>query len=219
MIMDDAVDYIRGWLHLLSGIWGLLLAPVAIAVATDKKTRIAGIALIFLVGISGFIFIHDIHSHFAGKRPWIPFYEFVFGLAIPVDRDAGMLAHESFSTGTGKLKVEHVRRGNYAVRIWIPETMQDFSPIGARIGLCCRFSDKNGNAVLQMKTKDGSGGLWTRCRGARGGSHETYCKYRAPDDVPLDEELTLEVIPTGETEKFAKTYPFARITVEKCSDK
>ena len=40
-----------------------------------------------------------------------------------------------------------------------------------------------------------------------------------PRDVPLDEELTLEIRPVGEVDDFVQMYPAAEIAVEKYSDK
>ena len=74
-------------------------------------------------------------------------------------------------------------------------------------GRCLRFRQ----IILQKN--------WTWCRGERGGSGEVYCIYSVPKDVPLDEELTLQINVSGAVKSFLQAYPNAIFTVDKHSDK
>ena len=49
MCADSIVDFLRGWCFILSGTWGFLLLPFAMALVCQKKARVIGIALLMAV--------------------------------------------------------------------------------------------------------------------------------------------------------------------------
>ena len=127
----------------------------------------------------------------------------------------GVFASCPFTREIATLKVTHVQRGNHAISVWIPEKMKDFTPVKADIKFIGQFRNRDGKPIFDFHSDDKFAKLWTWCRGNRGGSHEIYYKYSVPRDVPLDEELTLEIRPVGEVDDFVQMYPAAEIAVEK----
>ena len=218
MLADGILDWVNGWLSILSGIWGIILLPWAISLFCERKQKVIGTVLMMLVGFYVFILIHDINAHLKNQRPWIPFYEWCFGLAIPVEGRSSIFATAPFDREKVTIKVTHVRRGKHSIGIWIPDKMDDFTPVGPDIKLNCNFLNKHGGKVFEIPS-DHFAKNWTWCRGERGGSGEVYCIYSVPKDVPLDEELTLQINVSGAVKSFLQAYPNAIFTVDKHSDK
>lgn len=216
--MEDAVNLIKGVINVLSGIWGVILFPFAIVILYNKTVKIVGFVLMFLVGIFVYILIHDIHAHVNNRRLWIPFYERCFRLTVPVG-GSSVFSECQFARSNMTLKVSHEMRGKHAISVWIPEKMKDFSPVKAAIRFKGKFCNQDGKPIFDFCSDDKFTKLWTWCRGKRGGSHEIYYKYSVPDDVPVDEELILEISPIGNVDDFLQMYPAAKIAVEKYSDK
>ena len=219
MIEGTMLENIKGWGVLLSGIWGFILLPFAGVLIYSKKFKTIGIVLVIFVGLFVCMFLHDINAHIRGQRPWVPFYEWCFGSAIPIEGRSGVFANCPFTREIATLKVTHVQRGNHAISVWIPEKMKDFTPVKADIKFNGQFRNRDGKPIFDFHSDDKFAKLWTWCRGKRGGSHEIYYKYSVPRDVPLDEELTLEIRPVGEVDDFVQMYPAAELAVEKYSDK
>lgn len=218
MPMDYITRYVNALCSFVSGTWGMFILPFAIAMMHTKRLRLVGGVLLFFVGIFAFIFFHDFKAHLTNRRTWIPFYEWCFGLVVPVERN-GVFSECSFSGSNVTMKVIHVQRGKHAISVWIPEKIKDFTPVKANIRLKGQFRNRDGKPIFNFCSDDTFAKLWTWCRGNRGGSHEIYCKYSAPRDVPLDEELILEINVIGEVGDFIQTYPDAVFSVEKYSDK
>ncbi len=216
---DSIYEYLKGWMSLLSGVWGFLIWPFAVVALCNKRRKIIGVILLVLVGLFISIFLHDLHAHFNNRRPWVPFYEWCFGLLIPVEGRSSIFAVVPFDSEGVTVKVVHVRRGNHSIGIWIPIKMDDFTPVGPDVRLNCNFLDRYGKVIFQVHSDSTFKKLWTWCRGDRGGSSEVYCKYSVPEDVPLDEELVLQINVSGEVRSFLRAYPNAIFTVEKYSDK
>lgn len=202
----------------MSGVWGIFILPFAVEMACSRRFRLAGIVLLSSVGIFTFIFVHDLNAHLANRRPWIPFYEWCFSLAVPVER-SGVFSECPFSGSNATMKVTHVQRGKHTISVWVPVRMEDFTPVKVNIKLKGQFRNGDGNPIFNFCSDDATARLWTWCRGDRGGSHEIYCKYCVPRDVPLDEELTLEINVVGDVTDFVQAYPGAMFSVEKYSDK
>ena len=218
MSEDTIWEYMKAWFSVLSGIWGIILLPFAISCFYERKQKVVGLILMMLGGVYVFIFAHDLKAHLNNQRPWIPFYEWCFGLAIPAEGRSSVFATMPFDSEKSNIKVIHVRRGKHCVGIWIPDKMDDFTPVGPDIKLNCKFLNKQGRKVFEIPS-DHFAKNWTWCRGERGGSGEVYCIYSVPKDVPLDEELTLQINVSGDVDSFLRTYPNAFFTVEKYSDK
>ncbi|MGN0847737.1 MAG: hypothetical protein ACI4RA_10195 [Kiritimatiellia bacterium] len=218
-MLDELFRRAEACCSVLSGTWGLVLLPFAISTLHDRRHKLLGIALVAFVGVFAFVLTHDIYVYSRNQRTWIPFYERCFGLFVPIEGGRGVRATVSFDGDKASVKVRHVQRGNHSIGIWIPDKMKDFTPVGADVELNCTFRDDNGKVVFQIHSDNAFKKLWTWCRGNRGGSKEIYCKYRVPKDVPLDEELQLEIKVTGEVDKFLRQYPNAVLSVDKYSDK
>ena len=107
------LEYIKGWGFLLSGIWGFILLPFAGVLIYSKKFKAVGIVLMIFVVLYVCMFLHDINAHIRGRRPWVPFYEWCFGLAIPIEGRSGVFASCPFTREIATLKVTHDRRGNH----------------------------------------------------------------------------------------------------------
>lgn len=217
--MHEILEWIKGWLNLLSGVWGVILLPYAILSLVERKSKIIGIILIAFVMVYVVIFIHDIQAHLNNKRPWVPFYEFVFDLAIPLEERTSALATVPIGRERVLTKVRHVKRGNYSIGIMIPDKVNNFTPVEADIRLRCDFIAKNGDVLFQICSDGEFKKLWSCCMGKQGGSNEIYCKYNVPKDLPLDDELQLCITIEGEIDKFLDLYPAAILTVDKYSDK
>lgn len=147
-----------------------------------------------------------------------PFYEFCFGLAVPVERSS-VFSECPFSISNATMKVTHVQRGKHALSVWIPDKMRDFTPLKAHIRIRAEFIDRDGKTVFVSSSDDTFAKSWTWCRGKRGGSREIYLIYSAPRDVPLDAELTLKIGIKGDGIGFADACPDARFSIERYSDK
>ena len=131
MIEGNMLEYIKGWGFLLSGIWGFILLPFAGVLIYSKKFKAVGIVLMIFVVLYVCMFLHDINAHIRGRRPWVPFYEWCFGLAIPIEGRSGVFASCPFTREIATLKVTHDRRGNHAISVWIPEKMKARQPVAS----------------------------------------------------------------------------------------
>lgn len=218
MHIDSDAERVSAFCHLLSGVWGIFVLPLAVEMSHAKRFRLIGVLLWAAVCAFACIFIHDLNAHLTNRRPWVPFYEFWFGLAVPVERSS-VFAECPFSISNATMKVTHVRRGKHALSIWIPDKLKDFTPVNANIRIDAKFSNREGKRVFSFHSDDTFARLWTWCRGKRGGSREMYFIYSTPKDVPLDEELTVEITVAGEGCLFSQSYPGARFSIEKYSDK
>ena len=220
MKMSGAIlDCVKAWLRFLSRTWGVILWLFGLFALCSVRRKFVGVILAAFVGVFVLMFFHDINAHLKNRRPWLAFNEWCFGIAIPIESRSGTFATVPFNGDEATVKVSHVQRGNHSLGVWIPDKMNDFTPVGPDIKLNCRFLDGHGKTVFQIHSDDSSGRLWTWCRGVRGGSKEVYCKYSVPGDVPLDEDLQLEIKITGEVDKFLKRYPNAVFSLDKYSDK
>lgn len=214
-----SLEYMKTCYSFLSGTWGIILLPFAVSALYSRRCRLLGVVLMAFVGVFVFILLHDIYVYSKNQRTWLPFYERCFGMAAPIDGKSGVFATVSFDSDKTSVKVTHVQRGNHSIGIWIPDKKNDFTPVGADVELNCTFLDKSGKAIFQIHSDNMSKKLWTWCRGSRGGSKEIYCKYSVPKDVPLDEEVLLEISVTGKVNDFLRQYPGAAFSVDKYSDK
>lgn len=220
MKMSGAIlDRVKAWLRFLSGTWGVVLWPFGLFALCSGRRKFVGVILVALVGVFVLIFFHDINAHLRSRRIWLPFHEWFFGLAVPVEGRDGVFATVPFDGDNATIIVKHIQRGNHSLAVWIPDKMNDFTPVGPDIKLNCKFLDRHGKAIFQIHSDAGFKKSWTWCRGSRGGSKEIYCKYSVPNDVPLDDELQVKIKVTGEVNKFLKLYPNAVFSLDKYSDK
>ena len=173
----------------------------------------AGI-LLFLGGV-----FRDIFVYVNGGRPCFATIDCLCGIFFHANR-SNLIAKMPIVGDQVRLTVSHVWRGKYQFRVWVPETIEGFvSPI-EMIGMDCSFFDKEGNEVYINKTPPSVNLLWSKMSydGSQG-SDLAFRMYLAPDDVPLDDELTVNVKFCGQFNKFYAAHTNACLVLVKERDK
>ena len=214
MHADGIIDMLTGWCFLLSGIWGFLLFPFAIALAYQKKTKLIGVALLTAVTLFVVLLFHDIIAYERGKRPIIPFYEWAFSLFLPHDGLDTVLIDVPLSNCT--TNISHYWRGNYGVTVWVPDKIWDLSDEDRRclnndIQLSGSFKRTNMQSVdFISNTNQSKKGEWS----PKGGGSTIHYEYNVPANLPLDEVLTVEIKVSGDKLNLLSRFPDARIRIE-----
>ena len=215
MCADSIVDFLRGWCFILSGTWGFLLLPFAMALVYQKKARVIGIALLMAVILFFALLCHDIVVYRNNKRPFVPFYEWIFTLFIPHGGSSSMLLDTSLSNCT--TNISHYWRGDYGVTVWIPDKMRDVSEkdymcLDQDVYICGTFECR-GYVVVSFNSVTNR--LKTSMWSSKSGGSTIHYEYNVPKDLPLDETLTIDVHVEGNLQKFMARFPDARLRVEK----
>ena len=220
MIADSMVECVKGWCFLLSGIWGVVLLPFACAVILDKKKR--GIRGVILVSVGLFFIIlgHDLNAHFKGRRTWVPFYEWFFGLAFPREGAHVILVDVPLSNCT--TNISHYWRGNYGITVWVPNSMwklseEDHRSLDHDIMLSGFISGDRGRHLVdfQSVTNQTKKSEW----GPESGGSTIHYEYDVPTDLPLDDVLSVRIFVSGDKRGFLSRFPDARLRIEKLCDK
>jgi len=215
MFADGIIENLKGWLFLLSGIWGFILLPFAISFIYNRKTRLISAVFAVLVGTFVALLVHDIAAYKHNRRPIVPFYECVFTLLTPHGDSRTMLLDAPLSNCT--TNISHHWRGNYGVTVWVPDRIGDLSDedhtrFGNDIQLSGSFKMANTHLIdFMSETNQSKKGEWSP---QYGGSTIHY-EYNVPSDLPLDEILTLEIKTSGNLQRFLSRFPNARIRIEK----
>lgn len=116
--------------------------------------------------------------------------------------------------------VFHKWRGNYQFRLWIPDEIPDGASVTEQIGLDCTFLDGEGNKVYVNHTPPTPYASWLKVnRDLPLGSEMDFRMYRAPENVPLDDELTVKAIFCGQFDKFYAAHTNAYLVLVKERDK
>lgn len=216
MIVDDIFEWFKGWLSILSGIWGLFLFPFAISFICDRKRRMIGVGFAVLVAMFLILLTHDVIAYKQHRRPVVPFYEWLFTLLIPNGDSRTMLMDVPLSDYC-TTNISHYWRGNYGVTVWVSNRIWDISEedstsLDKDVQISGSFKRANMQIVdFISQTNQAKRGEWS----AKGGGATLHYEYNVPSDLPLDEILTIEINVSGNLKRFRSRFPDARIRVEK----
>ena len=215
MVIDCVLDWFRGWLFVLSGIWGFILIPFAVAFIYDERKKKVGAVLAAFVAMFTILFVHDAVTYLHNKRPVVPFYEWVFTLFAPHSDSQTMLLDIPLSNCM--TNISHYWRGDYGVTIWVPDRIWDLSDedhTRLSIGIRLRGSFRRTNmqsVYFISNTNQCKKGEWS----PKGGGSTIHYEYNVPSDLPLDETLAAEITVLGNLQEFRSRFPDARIRIEK----
>ncbi len=175
-----------------------------------------GVAMLLLATAA---VVKDICIYIDGGRPWSATIDGICGIFFHAKRN-NLLARVPVCGNQTRMTVSHKWRGSYQFRLWIPDAIEGFISAAETIGMDCVFYDKNGVIVYANRTPPSINSLWSMvARDGSKGSDLAFRMYSAPDDVPLDEELTVKVRFRGQFEKFFVAHSNACLVLVKERDK
>ena len=212
---DGILDWVKGLLSILSGIWGFILIPFAIVFIYDRKKRLVGVGFSILVAMFIILLAHDVVAYRQHRRPVVPFYEWLFTLLIPHVDSRTILLDAPLSNCT--TNILHYWREDYGVTVWVPNRMWDISEedhicLGKDIQINGSFKRANMQSVdFISQTNQSKKGEWS----PQGGGSTIHYEYNVPSDLPLDEILTVEIKTSGNLQRFLSRFPNARIRIGK----
>lgn len=162
---------------------------------------------------------NDIRLYLDGGRPRLAVVDDLCGIILHPKRN-WVVAKVPVREEGAEFTVSHRWRGNYQFRLWVPEEMNEEEAVRDRLGIHCRFFDGNGSEVFAYGAWLSAHSSWTQRRWEMPyGKELSFRMYRAPDDVPLDENLKLTVKFGGDIQKFILAHPNSLLLVVKERDK
>lgn len=163
--------------------------------------------------------VEDICVYIDGGRPRSATIDSLCGIFFHARRN-NLVAKIPIRGVQTRMTVSHKWRGNYQFRLWVPDSIEGFISADETIGMDCVFCDKNGAAVYTNRTPASVNSLWSlEARDGSKGSDLAFRMYRVPDDVPMEEELTVKIKFNGQFEKFFAVHSNACIVLVKERDK
>ena len=168
--------------------------------------------------VGAFVF-RDICIYIDGGRPWSSTVDGVCDIFFHPKRN-NIVAKVPLSGDSLHLVVSHRWRGKYQFRLWIPDEIPDNVAVTEQIGLDSTFFDRDGNKVYVNHTPPTPHAWWLKVnRNLPLGSEMDFRMYLAPDDVPLDDELSVNVKFYGQFNKFYAAHTNACLVLVKERDK
>ena len=175
-----------------------------------------GVAMLLLATV---VVIKDVCLYINGGRPWSATVDSICSIFFHAKRN-NLLARVPIEGDQVQMTVSHMWRGNYQFRLWIPDAIEGFIAATETIGMDCAFYDKNETVVYINRTPPSVNSFWSMVdRDGSKGSDLAFRMYRAPDDVPLNEELTVKVKFYGQLEKFFTAHSNVYLVLIKERDK
>ena len=155
--------------------------------------------IIGIVVLFADIFIYrDICTYINGGRPWSETVDGICGIFLHPKRN-NTIVRVPISGECLHFTVSHKWRGNYQFRIWVPDEIPDNVSVSERIGLDCTFLDGEGREVYINHNPPTPYASWLKVnRELPVGSEMNFRMYLAPDNVPLDDELTVKAVFFGQ---------------------
>ena len=167
----------------------------------------------------GSLIIRDVSIYINGGRPRSAIVDGLCDLFFHPKRN-NTVVRVPINGNCLQFVVSHKWRGNYQFRLWIPDEIPDGASVTEQIGLDCTFLDGEGNKVYVNHTPPTPYASWLRVnRDLPLGSEMDFRMYRAPENVPLDDELTVKAIFSGQFDKFYAAHTNAYLVLVKERDK
>lgn len=174
-------------------------------------------ALFFIVATSivavGVVMSHEMAVYKEGKRPWFALTDRLCGIFLHAKRD-NLVVQIPVTGRDVRRMISHRWRGNYQFSLWI----SDMAEVTEKIGMRSIFRDKNGKCIFEQVYSPDIYTSW-RTTMSRPGRSCAFWMYDVPTNVPLDNEVIVEISLLGEVENFLAKHPSAKIVLLKERDK
>lgn len=191
-----------------------------VEVIMRKVARAIGI-VVMAVGVLlvGDFVVRDIRVYINGGRPQSATVDGLCDIFFRPKRN-NLIARVPLIGDRLQLTVSHKWRGNYQFKLLIPGGMADNVTATEQIGLVASFFDREGNLIYVNRTPPSPYSSWNRAVGNLPlGYAMSFRMYLAPDDVPLDDELTVKVEFCGQFDNFYAAHSNACLVLIKERDK
>ena len=188
----------------------IVLLPFALYSLCRWRRVIFSICYLVLVFALCGLFVHDYLSNKEGRRPWVPQYDLFMPFWFGEGGELGPCNESQISGTTMSFKISHVRRGQYGICVTFPGVVMNTFKMKREIHLSCSFYNKQGSLLFHCDSEKRP----QYCAAMNRDYWETFCIYTVPSDVPLDDEIRIDVSVSGDVEGFKKKYPMAIFRVE-----
>ena len=165
------------------------------------------------------LFLIDFFAYRRGDRPWLSVNDDICGIFFSSERDP-VVANHLVRDVRMEFAVVHKWRGAYQFVLRVPEVYADFTAVSEGITIKYAFLRSDGCKLFEYSDIVSMNRWWTKSRDERWpGSDISFRMYSAPNDVPLDENVTAVVQLSGDVENFLNHHPQVRLFLEKRNDK
>lgn len=186
----------------------------------SMKWRRAIASFLLVVGIAvGLLLAGDIRTFMSGGRPLLTPVDMFCGIFLHPHRDR-LILRSAVTNDCLSLSVSHKWRGLYQPRLLVTDLVEKPASPTDAIGIECSFLSRDGNVTYSYASPPSVYVSWEQCGEEMSyGSELSFRMYRVPQNVPLDEEMTMRVRFVGGFDKFLSAHPNAYFIIEKERDK
>ena len=160
-----------------------------------------------------FVILRDIAAYKNGGQPWFAVVDSFCGMFFHANRNT-LIAEIPVRGDRMTMRISHPWRGKYQLRLRVPNNVD----VNEKIGLKCTFQDQMGNSLFEQAFSHEVHAAWYPM--PRGdGKYRAFWMYSVPQNVPLDEVVTVEIRLVGDVDAFLKYHPESELLLVKERDK